>query len=100
MPQFQPRPVEGVTVDPSKKPDYLILDGQQRMTSLYMALLSGKPVPTQTEKHQPIQRVYYLDIAKCLNPDEDRIDAVRSLPPDRRITSDFRASNRPRCQHD
>jgi hypothetical protein len=87
--QFQPRPVEGVTVEPSKKPDYLILDGQQRMTSLYMALLSGKPVPTKTDKHLPIQRVYYLDIVKCLNSDEDRIDAVMSLPPDRRITSDF-----------
>ena len=87
--QFQPRPVEGVTVDASKKPDYLILDGQQRMTSLYFALLSGKPVPTQTEKGLPIQRVYYLDIVRCLNPDEDRFDAVLSLPADRRITSDF-----------
>ena len=87
--QFQPRPVEGVSVDPSKKPDQLILDGQQRMTSLYLALLSGKPVPTQTDKGLPIQRVYYLDMAKCLNPNEDRIDAVLSLPSDRRITSDF-----------
>jgi hypothetical protein len=87
--QFQPRPVEGATVDPRKKPDYLILDGQQRMTSLYLALLSGRPVPTRTEKGQPIERVYYLDIARCLDPDEDRMDAVLSLPPDRKITSDF-----------
>jgi hypothetical protein len=87
--QFQPRPFEGVIVDPAKKPDFLILDGQQRMTSLYLALLSGKPVPTQTEKGLAIQRVYYIDIAKCLNPDEDRVDAILSLPADRRITSDF-----------
>src|SRR5271163_1420903 len=33
--RFHPRPVEGVTVDPAKSVDYLILDGQQRMTSLY-----------------------------------------------------------------
>jgi hypothetical protein len=87
--QFQPRPVEGVMVEPDTKPEYLILDGQQRMTSLYMALLSGKPVPTQTQKGLPIQRVYYLDLARCLNPEEDRVDAVLSLPPDRKITSDF-----------
>jgi len=87
--QFQPRPIEGVTVDSKKKPDLLILDGQQRMTSLYMALSSGKPVPTWTEKGQRIDRVYYLDIAKCLDPNEERTDAVLSLPPDRKITSDF-----------
>ena len=87
--QFQPRPVEGVTTDPNKKPDRLILDGQQRMTSLYLALVSGNPVPTRTEKGDPIQRFYYLDIARCLSTDADRIDAVVSLPPDRRVTSDF-----------
>src|SRR5271157_1845985 len=64
--QFQPRPVEGVATDPNQKPERLILDGQQRMTSLYLALVSGKPVPTRTEKGDPIQRFYYLDIAKCL----------------------------------
>jgi len=87
--QFQPRPVEGVATDPNQKPERLILDGQQRMTSLYLALVSGKPVPTRTEKGDPIQRFYYLDIAKCLSADVDRIDAVVSLPLDRRVTSDF-----------
>ncbi|SHJ80579.1 DUF262 domain-containing protein, partial [Desulfofundulus thermosubterraneus] len=87
--QFQPRPVEGVTLDGEVKPDYLILDGQQRLTSLYLALFSGKPVPTKTAKEQDIKRVYYLDIAKCLDPNEDRIKAVLSLPVDRKITSDF-----------
>jgi hypothetical protein len=87
--QFQPRPIEGVVADRGKKPEYLILDGQQRMTSLYLALLSGKPVPTMTEKDAPIERVYYLDIARCLDPEEDRVDAVLSVPPDRKITSDF-----------
>lgn len=86
---FMPRPVEGVVLGNGKSPEQLILDGQQRMTSLYLALFSGKPVPTKTEKGQQIERVYYLDIARCLDPEEDRLDAVLSLPPDGKITSYF-----------
>ncbi len=86
---FMPRPVEGVVLNSETKPEQLILDGQQRMTSLYLALFSGKPVPTRTEKGQKIDRLYYLDIDRCLNPEEDRFDAIISVPPDRKITSDF-----------
>jgi hypothetical protein len=87
--QFQPRPVQGVTNANDVKPELLILDGQQRMTSLYLALASEQPVPTTTSKHQEIDRIYYLDIRKCLDPMEDRLDAVLSIPPDRKVTSDF-----------
>src|SRR4029434_6917003 len=44
--QFHPRAVEGVPLATDVKPDFLILDGQQRMTSLYLAIRSGKPVST------------------------------------------------------
>ena len=78
--QFQPRLVEGVKLNGDTKPEFLILDGQQRMTSLYLSLVSGGPVPTRTEKGKDIERVYYLNIVKCLDPEEDRFDAVLSLP--------------------
>jgi len=87
--QFQPRPIQGVQLLNGIKPEYLILDGQQRMTSLYLAMGSGQPVPTTTNKGKEIERHYYLDIAKCLNPDEDRLDAVVSVPVGKRITSNF-----------
>jgi len=87
--QFQPRLIEGVTSGTDVKPDHLILDGQQRLTAFFLSLYSGKPVKTKTTRGQVIERAYYLDIAKCLDPTVDRIDAVRSLPPDRKITSDF-----------
>jgi len=87
--QFQPRPIQGVPVPTECKPEYLILDGQQRMTSLYLAVSSGLPVPTTTSKGKDIERFYYLDIAKCLDPDEDRLDAVVSVPSTKKITSDF-----------
>jgi hypothetical protein len=86
---FKPRPVEGVNLPSPVRPRLLILDGQQRLTSLYLALRSGKPVKTRTDKGQEIDRVYYLDMAKCLDPDAERIDAIVSLPTDRVIRSDF-----------
>jgi hypothetical protein len=46
-------------------------------------------VKTQTDKKEPIERVYFLDIARCLDADTDRFDAVLSLPPNRMRKSDF-----------
>ena len=87
--RFKPRLVEGAALHDPPHPDRLILDGQQRLTSLYLALQSGKPIPTRTEKGQEIERVYYLDMTHCLDPEADRLDAIVSLPPDRIVRSDF-----------
>src|SRR6185295_5178191 len=65
---FKPRPVEGVELAESRRPDQLILDGQQRLTSLYQSIRSGRPVQTRTDKKKPIERVYYLDMKQCLDP--------------------------------
>ena len=86
--RFKPRAVEGAP-NCGAEPQQLILDGQQRMTSLYLALRSGMPVPTRTEKGKDIDRVYYLDIAGCLDAEKDREDAVISLPPDRVMRTNF-----------
>lgn len=87
--RFKPRPVEGVMLAAPVQPRLLILDGQQRLTSLYSALQSGRPVKTRTDKGQEIERVYYLDMAKCIDPNADRIEAILSLPPERVVKSDF-----------
>jgi hypothetical protein len=87
--RFRPRPVEGVTYSSLAQPEHLILDGQQRLTSLYLALRSGKVVPTRTTKGDPIDRVYYLDISGCLDAESDRRDAVLSIPSDRVVRSNF-----------
>jgi hypothetical protein len=87
--RFKPRLVEGVRLTRQIEPDKLILDGQQRLTSLYLSIKSKNPVPTKTEKGQSIERLYYLDIQKCLDPDEDRIDAVVSVPPEKIVRGVF-----------
>lgn len=75
--------------DDGKTPEMLVLDGQQRLTSVYCAMYSKSPVPTQTIKKEDIQRYYYLDIEKCLDPSTDRVDAVISIPADRKTKDAF-----------
>lgn len=86
---FKPRLFEGVSITPAPAPKKLVLDGQQRLTSMYLALRSGKPVNTKTEKGDDIQRIYFLDMAKCLDPAGDREEAVISVPATLKQTSDF-----------
>ncbi len=86
---FKPRLFEGVTLQPEPKPKTLVLDGQQRLTSMFLSLRSGQPVKTRTEKGLEIHRVYFLDMAKCLDPNEDREEAVVSVPASLKVTSDF-----------
>lgn len=86
---FKPRLFEGVQLQPAPKPKTLVLDGQQRLTSMYLSLRSGLPVKTRTEKGADIQRVYFLNMADCLDPAADREEAVISIPASLQVTSDF-----------
>ena len=86
---FKHKPIEGSGADPDIEPDELILDGQQRLTSLYNALYSRKPVHTKTDKGKEIERYYYLDIEKTLDPSADDEEVVISIPATKQVTSDF-----------
>lgn len=81
--KFKPRPLEGVELAKPVEPEFMLLDGQQRSTSLYLALMSGKPVPTRDTKGKGMLRRYYADMAMCLDPAADREDAIFSVPEDR-----------------
>ena len=67
----------------------LLLDGQQRMTSLYQVALRGQVVQTVTPKNKRVQRWFYIDIRKALDPSVDRDEAVVGVPEDRIVRSDF-----------
>ena len=86
---FKSRVVEGAPSADKVTPDELILDGQQRLTSVYSSLFSEKAVRTKTDKGQEIERFYYIDMVKAVNSTIDRVDSVVSVPKDRKITSDF-----------
>ena len=86
---FKHKPIEGSGANPVKEPDELILDGQQRLTSLYNALYSKNPVHTKTDKGKEIDRYYYLNIENAINPNADDEDVVISIPATKQVTSDF-----------
>ena len=86
--RFKYRTIEGVR-PLDVEPEFLILDGQQRMTSIYQAVYSKGPVRTRTDKGKEIERYYYLDIKRCLDESEDRVDAVVAVPADRRLKENF-----------
>lgn len=87
---FKPRPVEGApTGAKDVTPQSLLLDGQQRMTSLYQVTLRGKVVETETPKKKRVKRWFYIDIRKALDPSVDREEAIVGVPEDRIIRSDF-----------
>lgn len=86
--RFKYRMIEGA---PSCKaqPEQLILDGQQRLTSIYASMCSPNAIKTRTDKGNEIKRFYYIDIAKAIDPAIDRVEAIISVPESKRITSDF-----------
>mgnify|MGYP000687680413 FL=1 len=59
---FKYKPIEGSPANPTQEPDELILDGQQRLTSLYNAMYSKKPVHTRTDKGKEIERSMSLSL--------------------------------------
>lgn len=86
--RFKYRTIEGSPAQ-TVVPKELILDGQQRLTSIYSALYSEKPVKTRTDKGKEIERYYYIDIKKAIDPTVDRVEAIVSVPASRIVTSNF-----------
>lgn len=87
--KFRTRPIEGVTPESVGEADVFLLDGQQRLTSLYQALRHPGPVDTHNNRSQRIKRWYYIDMMKALDSDTDREDAIISVPENRQETRDF-----------
>ncbi len=87
--RFKTRPLEGVDVKAEQMPAAFLLDGQQRLTSLYQAMLYEGPVDTCDNRGKKVKRWYYIDMKKAMEPDIDREDAIFSVPENRRLTRDF-----------
>ena len=81
--RFKPRLLSGAPDPAPHGAEQLILDGQQRLTSLYQSLFSQDVVDTSDPRGKRLQRWYYLDMAIALDPDADREDAIVPVPKNR-----------------
>lgn len=86
---FAATPLSGASTNATSVPERLLLDGQQRMTSCYQALASGRAVETSDGRKKRLSRWYYLDMAKALADPGDREEAIISVPEDRVVRAHF-----------
>jgi hypothetical protein len=89
--RFETRPIEGLEdkVPKGRAPEKLILDGQQRLTTLTQALALEEPVHTSTAKGKKIKRHYYFDIQKAVDAPHALEEAIVAVDENRQLRSDF-----------
>jgi hypothetical protein len=83
--RFKQRAIEGAEESAKGQAERLILDGQQRVTSLFQSLMLEKPVHTQDVRKKPTDVWFYVDMQKALDPNADREDAFVLLPEDKKV---------------
>jgi hypothetical protein len=83
--RFKYRSFTGVA--PQRVPECLVLDGQQRLTSLYHALYSKNPVETKDSKGKAKNVYYYMNIKSYLEKDDENL--IVSVPEDKVIRANF-----------
>ena len=87
--RLRSRMIEGATESPKVQPDSFLLDGQQRLTSLYQSLQHEGAVETHDNRGRRIRRWYYIDMLAAMAPHVEREDAIVSVPEDRKETRNF-----------
>ena len=78
--RFKPRPITGVTNTALEEPELLLLDGQQRLTSMVQALSGDGVVDTEDSRRHKLRRRYFIDIEKALGDTREQEEAIISLP--------------------
>ena len=87
--RLKSRLIEGAEGKPGNTPNEFLLDGQQRLTSLYQSLLHQGPVETRDNRGRRIKRWYYVDMLAAMDPNVEREDAIVSVPENRIETRNF-----------
>lgn len=87
--RFKPKLVEGVVNSINEKPEMLLLDGQQRITSLYQSIKTNKAVKTRNSKGYEINRWYYIDMAKAMDNSTDLEEAIFSINENKIVTDNI-----------
>ena len=88
--EFKPRTVEGAAQEAKHaETQAFLLDGQQRMTSLYQVTIRNQIVETVTPKRKKVKRWFYINIRSALDEEADREEAIVGIPEDRKVRGAF-----------
>jgi len=89
--RFQTRPIEGLEgqIPKDQQPEKLILDGQQRLTTLTQTLALEAPVSTTTAKGKKIKRHYYFNIREAVEMPHALEKAVIAVDENRQWRKNF-----------
>jgi len=86
--EFKPRMIEGAP-EPKEPADALLLDGQQRLTSMYQVAFRKELVRTVTPKKKRVDRFFYIDMNMALDVTVPREEAIIGVPADKIVRADF-----------
>ena len=86
--RFKPRPLEGVAVE-GVAPGLLLLDGQQRLTSLYQAFKNDGEVHTVDYLGRPIRRRFMVDVRVAVSADPMPVEALFAVDEQGQVRSHF-----------
>lgn len=86
--RFKPRPLEGVEVH-GVAPGLLLLDGQQRLTSLYQAFKKDGEVRTVDYLGRPIRRRFMVDVRAAASADPMPVEALFAVDEQGQVRSHF-----------
>lgn len=86
---FAVRPLSGARTT-TTDPDFLLLDGQQRLTSLYQSLFGDGPVDSCDPRGKVLRGYFYIRVREALDPDLDmEDDAIVFVKEDRIVRTNF-----------
>lgn len=86
---FAVRPLSGVRVS-NTEPNFLLLDGQQRLTSLYQSLFGQAPVDSCDPRGKVMRGYFYIRVKESLDTDLDmEDDAIFFVKEDRVVRANF-----------
>lgn len=86
--RFRPRPLSGIDVEETH-PGLLLLDGQQRLTSLFHAFTGDGVIPTVDYRGERIQRRFFVDVRAAVASDPMPVESVFAVDLDGKVRSHF-----------
>lgn len=87
--RFKPRAIEGVDLPAGTEAKHLLLDGQQRLTSLTQALSGDGTVDTKDSRGKLLDRRYLVHMETALGGADRVAEAVISIPSDGVVRTNF-----------